>query len=384
MSSSTGASFKGTKPSENPNRHDPKFIGEIPGYPVGSKFTNRSHLSAAGVHAPLRGGIHGNKEHGAYSVVLSYGYEDDEDGGETLHGSLDLLNILLQFLTWDVLNQGGRSTDSSKLDQMQGKESWSSHQTSDQEWKLGNKALQISCEFGKPVRVIRGASRKNPELHRFAPAEGLRYDGLYKVAKAWKDVGVTGFKTCKFLFVLPRTESPNSSRSLSVPSVPTKRPRVAHVPLPPYRPSAEDIARLKAKGKSKSHTPESIGSRGSRDAGSTSQANITGRRSAELTAKSASINISNRALLSSKINNHTSSTRNTGSSRSDALSSHHPPIPNFARKRAISISDDEHGSNGEGSELNNSDSEEDSPWASVRGKQRLPMSLNFKKRKVAA
>ncbi|KAG5354137.1 hypothetical protein C0989_007500 [Termitomyces sp. Mn162] len=70
------------------------------------------------------------------------------------------------------MGQGGRDTNSSKLDKMQGKESWSGHQASDQEWKLGNKALQISHVTGKPVRVIRGAPQKKPGLFKYAPPEG--------------------------------------------------------------------------------------------------------------------------------------------------------------------------------------------------------------------
>ena len=41
--------------------------------------------SAAGVHAPPIAGIHGTKDDGAYSVVMSGDYNDDEDHGETLY-----------------------------------------------------------------------------------------------------------------------------------------------------------------------------------------------------------------------------------------------------------------------------------------------------------
>ncbi|KAH0585459.1 hypothetical protein H2248_008699 [Termitomyces sp. 'cryptogamus'] len=262
MNVSRGAPFKGSKPSEREGRHDPKFIGEISGFPVGSRFVNRAALSGAGVHAPLRAGIHGNKVDGAYSVVLSYGYEDDEDHGET----------------FIYTGQGGRDTNSSKLDKMQGKESWSGHQASDQEWKLGNKALQISHVTGKPVRVIRGAPQKKPGLFKYAPPEGLRYDGLYRVTHAWKDEGVTGFKTCKFRFErLPNQlplpgqsgsfsnastnsfkrpfESSNSTKSsIASFSGPTKPSRIPHVPRPPYRPSAADLAKLKSHSKSASRS----------------------------------------------------------------------------------------------------------------------------------
>ena len=39
--------------------------------------------SEAGVHRPPVSGIHGRADHGAYSIVLSGGYEDDEDNGDS-------------------------------------------------------------------------------------------------------------------------------------------------------------------------------------------------------------------------------------------------------------------------------------------------------------
>lgn len=49
------------------------------------KFIETIYLkvSEAGVHRPNVSGIHGRQEEGAYSIVLSGGYEDDKDDGET-------------------------------------------------------------------------------------------------------------------------------------------------------------------------------------------------------------------------------------------------------------------------------------------------------------
>lgn len=44
------------------------------------------------------------------------------------------------------------------------------------------------------MRVIRGYKLKSV----YAPASGYRYDGLYKVTKAWMDEGLEGFKVCKY------------------------------------------------------------------------------------------------------------------------------------------------------------------------------------------
>lgn len=40
-------------------------------------------VAEAGVHRPQVSGIHGRQEEGAYSIVLSGGYEDDQDDGDT-------------------------------------------------------------------------------------------------------------------------------------------------------------------------------------------------------------------------------------------------------------------------------------------------------------
>lgn len=54
-------------------------FGHIPGYPVGSLFESRTELSEAGLHRHRQAGISGSASEGADSIVLSGGYEDDED-----------------------------------------------------------------------------------------------------------------------------------------------------------------------------------------------------------------------------------------------------------------------------------------------------------------
>ncbi|KAK0244459.1 PUA-like domain-containing protein [Armillaria nabsnona] len=153
------------KPARNSRVH-----GHIAGVPIGSIFPGRLQVRAAGLHNPPRSGIFGTaKEGGAYSVVVSGGYEDDED-----HGT---------YFTYT--GSGGRS------------EGYNTVQVADQEWKRGNKTLKMSATTGNPVRVIRGQNNS-----RYAPSEGYRYDGLYKVIKAWRLRGRMGFKTCRFLFIL--------------------------------------------------------------------------------------------------------------------------------------------------------------------------------------
>ena len=90
-------------------------------------------------------GIWGAAE-GAYSTVLSGGYEDD----------IDELDYIL------YTGQGGRDPSTG-------------HQVADQEFIIGNKVLKLSCEYNLPVRVTRGH-----QIDR-GPKSGYRYDGLYYV-----------------------------------------------------------------------------------------------------------------------------------------------------------------------------------------------------------
>ena len=59
-------------------------FGHIPGYPVGSWFENRAELADAGVHRHRQAGISGSASEGADSIVLSGGYEDDQDIGDVI------------------------------------------------------------------------------------------------------------------------------------------------------------------------------------------------------------------------------------------------------------------------------------------------------------
>ena len=72
-----------------------------------------------------------------------------------------------------------------------------------------NRALALSCNVrpmnskggnagdkyreGKPVRVVRSHKCKE-----FAPAEGFRYDGLYKVKRYWPEKGRSGFVVWRY------------------------------------------------------------------------------------------------------------------------------------------------------------------------------------------
>ena len=136
-------------------------IGDVAGIAPGTYFKNRQELHDKGLHLGLMRGI---APHGS-SVVLSGGYPDDQDLGDLII----------------YTGEGGRDPLTSR-------------QTSDQEFSAGNKALAENHLAGVPVRVIRGSKyvKAMPAGFRY------RYDGLYRVAQSWIEVGRDGFKICRF------------------------------------------------------------------------------------------------------------------------------------------------------------------------------------------
>lgn len=158
---------RGVGPSGGPpsRRKGERVFGHVPGYPEGSLFDSRVDLSAAGVHRPTQAGISGGAEEGADSIVLSGGYEDDQDLGDLII----------------YTGHGGRDPSTG-------------HQVRDQALTLQNLALARNKTLGLPVRVIRGGRHRSP----FSPQSGYRYDGLYRVDDYWHERGRSGFRVWRY------------------------------------------------------------------------------------------------------------------------------------------------------------------------------------------
>ena len=135
-------------------------FGEIEGIVVGTEFASRAELAASGIHRPTQAGISGSSTVGADSIVVSGGYEDDEDYG-------------------DYVIYGGQA----------GIDPNTKQQIEDAEFSRGNLALVVSYNKGLPVRVTRGLGSRQ---HTY------RYDGLYLVERWWADQGKSGFKIYRF------------------------------------------------------------------------------------------------------------------------------------------------------------------------------------------
>ncbi|KAF8408512.1 hypothetical protein HHK36_007668 [Tetracentron sinense] len=141
---------------------------------VGESWEDRMECRQWGAHLPHIAGIAGQSEHGAQSVALSGGYEDDEDHGE-----------------WFLYTgSGGRD--------LSGNKRTNKEQSFDQKFEKLNEALRVSCKKGYPVRVVRSHKEKRSS---YAPETGVRYDGIYRIEKCWRKAGIQGFKVCRYLFV---------------------------------------------------------------------------------------------------------------------------------------------------------------------------------------
>eukprot|EP00095_Tigriopus_kingsejongensis_P006810 maker-scaffold2587_size14210-snap-gene-0.5 protein:Tk06810 transcript:maker-scaffold2587_size14210-snap-gene-0.5-mRNA-1 annotation:"e3 ubiquitin-protein ligase uhrf1 isoform x3" len=170
--------------SKVPSNH----FGPIPGVEVGMCWKFRIQISEQGIHRPPVAGIAGRPNDGAYSIVLAGGYEDDVDNGDEFY----------------YTGAGGRDLSGNKR---------TAEQSFDQVLEKTNLAIAVSCACpldtkvggearkwreGKPIRVVR--SEKLKKHSKFAPVEGCRYDGIYRVVKYWPEKGRSGFIVWRYLF----------------------------------------------------------------------------------------------------------------------------------------------------------------------------------------
>jgi hypothetical protein len=145
-----------------------RTFGNIRGHPEESRYGTRREVHDAGVHRPLQAGISGAAADGADSIVVSGGYEDDQDLGDTIV----------------YTGHGGQDASTGA-------------QVADQVLERGNAALALNHARGLPVRVIRGANG-DPT---FSPRSGYRYDGLFDVEDYWQETGRSGFQIRRFRLV---------------------------------------------------------------------------------------------------------------------------------------------------------------------------------------
>ncbi|KAK1411237.1 hypothetical protein QVD17_37784 [Tagetes erecta] len=152
---------------------DKRVVGAIPGVYVGDIFFFRMEICVVGMHGVPQAGIDylcssqsSNGDPIATSIVVSGGYEDDQDAGDVIiytgHGGQDKHN---------------RQADHQRLEG-------------------GNLAMERSMHYGIEVRVVRGFKYEGSPSGKV-----YVYDGLYKVVESWLEVGKSGFCVIKFKLV---------------------------------------------------------------------------------------------------------------------------------------------------------------------------------------
>ncbi|GAX82589.1 hypothetical protein CEUSTIGMA_g10015.t1 [Chlamydomonas eustigma] len=143
----------GPQLTPSPDRH-----GHLPGIRVGDSFNSRGEMAILGLHRQILRGIFMPPKTltvGAYAIVLSGVYTDDEDQGDCF---------------W-YTGEGGLGNNG--------------QQVKDQEFTNGNLALRRSFEQKTPVRVFRGSKVKG--------ALKYTYEGLYKVMEVKREVSKQGW-----------------------------------------------------------------------------------------------------------------------------------------------------------------------------------------------
>ncbi|KAF8108815.1 hypothetical protein N665_0104s0130 [Sinapis alba] len=165
---------------------DKHVVGSIPGVEIGDMFLYRLELCVVGLHGQPQAGIDyltahrsSNGEPIATSIIVSGGYEDDEDTGDVLvysgHGGQDKLH----------------------------------RQCQHQRLESGNLAMERSMHYGIEVRVIRGFKYDNA-----VSSKVYVYDGLYRIVEYWFDVGKSGFGVFKFKLVRIEGQGEMGSRRM--------------------------------------------------------------------------------------------------------------------------------------------------------------------------
>ncbi|XP_071718436.1 histone-lysine N-methyltransferase family member SUVH9-like [Rutidosis leptorrhynchoides] len=153
---------------------DKRIVGPIPGVNVGDVFLCRMELIVLGIHGQVQAGIDylcsnqsSNGEPIATSVIVSGGYEDNEDQGEVIV----------------YTGHGGQDGNSRR-------------QVVDQKLEGGNLGMERSMHYGIEVRVVRGFKYKGSTSEKI-----YVYDGIYKIIYSWFEIGKSGFGVFKFKLV---------------------------------------------------------------------------------------------------------------------------------------------------------------------------------------
>lgn len=179
-------------------------FGPVPGIAPGHEFANRLELWSAGVHRQTQAGISARQGEGAESIVLSGGYEDDDDLGA----------VIL------YTGRGGRSTESQQ-------------QVADQTLTGANRELARNVLTGLPVRVTRKVTEAGRSFYRYA--------GLYRIARYWAEPGRSGHRVWRFRLEELAERDP-AAETTGPAAAPVPDLFTAQEPAPAYGPAPRRLA----------------------------------------------------------------------------------------------------------------------------------------------
>jgi len=166
----------------------PDHFGAIPGVDVGMCWKTRLQVSEEGVHRPHVAGIAGKSAVGCPSVVLSGGYPYDEDRGE---------EFVYTGCSGRDLSGNKRVAKGQSFDQCLIRQNLAIARSCAAPIDEKNGSTAKDWREGKPIRVVR--TDKLRKVSQFAPKEGCRYDGLYRVVRYWPEQR-EGFRVWRYLF----------------------------------------------------------------------------------------------------------------------------------------------------------------------------------------
>lgn len=133
-----------------------------------------------------RATVVGSVEAGCFSIVLNGGYSDDVDRGDVL----------------TYTGSGGRSLKGAVSNLKNLRTGPATHdQTLEGNEGRYNAALHKSWQTGLPVRVVRGHRLDSlwaPLGLDYGGMHNYRYDGLYRVERAWLAAGLERYKVWNF------------------------------------------------------------------------------------------------------------------------------------------------------------------------------------------
>ena len=153
-------------------KRDPKRFGNN-GLTNGDWFPFQNVALFRGAHGHSQAGIHGDATMGAYSIVVSGGYDEfDRDESSSL---------------WYCGPRSDKNTDP-RLPAP----------------SSGTQALYTSKETGKDVRVLRSGGGNTA----WSPEVGIRYDGLYRVMSSGTTTNTLGGRVERFKLVRNQGQPP--------------------------------------------------------------------------------------------------------------------------------------------------------------------------------